>query len=229
MRIFCLGLDKNAKVCYTLDMIQRAPKQGPYSFGLRADQRHNLKGPCSWISLHGVFYFMASEEGMTDCIKWPGYIHPEGYGRRSFRGETMNAHRAAWIEKYGEVTKGTYIDHLCRNRACINLEHLRAITNRENVLCGTGVTAINSRKRKCINGHDFSPKNTYERPGGGRSCRMCHRVWNAAYEARKIKMIQENKTMTSIACACCKKLLLVSSNGWGPKVCQACSKKNGGK
>ena len=113
---------------------------------------------------------------MTNCIKWSGSINPLGYGTRYFRKKMMNAHRAAWIEKHGEVAKGIDIDHLCRNRACVNLKHLRAITHRENLMSGQTVAAMNSRKTKCINGHDFSPENTYRNPAGSRECRICRKA-----------------------------------------------------
>ncbi|NED52837.1 HNH endonuclease, partial [Micromonospora aurantiaca] len=65
-------------------------------------------------------------------------------------------------------------DHLCRNRACVNVTHLEIVTNRINILRGETLQAANAAKTHCIRGHEFTPENTYVK-NGGRDCRTCAR------------------------------------------------------
>jgi hypothetical protein len=72
----------------------------------------------------------------------------------------MKAHRVAYERAHGLLPKGLVIDHLCRNKACVNVEHLEAVTQRENQLRGVNTFAvINSQKTHCVHGHPFSGKN----------------------------------------------------------------------
>lgn len=113
----------------------------------------------------------------TPCIDWPKSCNRVGYGRRRFRGVTMGAHRAAWIEQHGDIPTGMTVDHMCFNTRCVNVEHLRLLTNEEN--------AGNQRdayKTHCANGHEYTPRNTYRYPGTyRRACRACNL---ARYHAR---------------------------------------------
>jgi hypothetical protein len=91
------------------------------------------------------------------------------------RGSTRRAHRVLYVWTHGEHTEDT-LDHLCRNRACVNPDHLRPASARENVLRGTGRTAANAVKTHCDNGHEFTAENTYLDPKTGwRQCRTCKR------------------------------------------------------
>lgn len=67
------------------------------------------------------------------------------------------------------------IDHLCRVRLCVNPSHLEAVTNLENLRRGAGYGLQNGMRSKCINGHRYTPKNTYTAPDGGIRCRACAR------------------------------------------------------
>lgn len=68
----------------------------------------------------------------SGCWEWAGYRSPEGYGRVGIRSKSQVAHRAYWEEVNGPVPKGMVLDHKCRNRACINPDHLRVVTVGQN-------------------------------------------------------------------------------------------------
>lgn len=119
---------------------------------------------------------------MTPCIPFTDSSDGQGYGRIYIgNGKYKRAHVVAWEAKYGPVPKGKQLDHLCRNRACQNTDHLEPVTPKENTLRGVGPSAMNARKVNCAKGHPLTGNNLRVDSRGRRSCRECQRELQRAY------------------------------------------------
>ena len=116
-------------------------------------------------------------EPNSGCTLWLGALN-RGYGviyiRRKTQVRALRAHRVAYELDKGPIQEGLVLDHLCRNRACINPTHMEPVTVGENVLRGVGLAAQNAKKMECLRGHVFDEANTYHRRNGWRGCRACH-------------------------------------------------------
>jgi HNH endonuclease len=96
-----------------------------------------------------------------------------GYGSFRLGSRKVKAHRYAYeLWGAGSVPPGLTIDHLCRNRACVNPAHLEAVSMRDNILRGTAPPALLAAATACPNGHPYTEANT-ERYRGKRRCRTC--------------------------------------------------------
>jgi hypothetical protein len=86
----------------------------------------------------------------TGCINFIGGIGKLGYGQLATGqpGERVYTHRYAYEQAKGPIPAGMVIDHLCRNRACCNPDHLEVVTRGENVKRGVA-------SRRLIDGDPF--------------------------------------------------------------------------
>ena len=79
-------------------------------------------------------------EDASGCWVWTGSLDRHGYGRFKAtvdgRKRDFSAHRAAWLSMRGPIPYPLMPDHLCRNRACCNPDHMELVTNSVNTLRG---------------------------------------------------------------------------------------------
>lgn len=157
------------------------------------------------IRLHSV-------ETDNGCIVWTGSLDRYGYGRfrLTMQGQKRQtgAHRIAWLAFEGDIPAGDYVvDHLCRNRACVNTAHMRIVTNAINTQCGAAPVAnretlglpVRRRNQKsrvrevsgremCIHGHPWVEENIYRRVDKAgyahADCIMCIRDRMERYRSR---------------------------------------------
>lgn len=118
------------------------------------------------------------------CIRWTGAHDADGYGRVQVGSKWKGAHRVAWEKLHGEIPTGLVIDHLCRVRNCINVDHMEVVTSKENTLRGLNPPAVNARKKICIHGHKLEGINLRIRSDSHRECVLCRRRTINAYGKR---------------------------------------------
>ena len=113
--------------------------------------------------------FWIYTEKTPTCWNWKGY-KLRGYSQFRVNGRNLQAHRFAYEVFKGKIPESLTIDHLCRNRMCVNPDHLEAVTVKVNELRGETIAAKNVKKTHCPKGHPYSGTNSR----GNRVCRICH-------------------------------------------------------
>ena len=125
--------------------------------------------------------FWAKVDKTADCWLWTASLS-DGYGKFN-NGKNWRAHRYMWlIILRREIPEGLVLNHLCRNRHCVNPQHLETTTQEGNVRYSSQLVT------HCPAGHEYSEANTYFATSGGRQpfrmCRACHRERERARKAR---------------------------------------------
>jgi hypothetical protein len=120
---------------------------------------------------------------MTDCIESKKGITTNGYSRIRINNKNVQAHRWAWELVNGQIPEDFVIDHICRNRKCVLPEHLRMITQQENIMAG--LHNIDNRSH-CNQGHPFVKENIMIRKSGKRECAECNRIRARANYTKKV-------------------------------------------
>ena len=117
------------------------------------------------------------------CWNWLGSVSDSGYGLFRYMGKTQKAHRVSYILFHGSIDPQLVIDHLCKNKACVNPKHLDLVLQVENVRRGLAGKINNPQSSKlvCPMGHEYSGINKSRH----RICHKCKVIRQLAYVQRK--------------------------------------------
>lgn len=128
------------------------------------------------MNTEGRFWSKVDKNGPDGCWIWTGAIQSAGYGHLAVKGKTVLSHRFAYELLAGPIPEDEESDHLCRNHACVNPGHIELVTHQENCQRGDHRRIVQHQRAKthCPYGHPYNLLNTYFRPDGRRSCRICN-------------------------------------------------------
>lgn len=138
--------------------------------------------------------FWDKVEKTNNCWMWNGAKTTNGYGLFWYDGKSTLTHRFIYELLMNHIPNNLTIDHLCRNRACVNPSHMEVVNIKENTRRGISkiISSTNSKKRHCKHGHEFTVENTYHYRNM-RQCRVCHNKRTLRQYHEKAKEWLKNK------------------------------------
>ena len=128
------------------------------------------------------FWIKVEIHDNTSCWEWVAGKTTCGYGSFCLLSKPVLAHRVSYQYFNYDLSDELVIDHKCRNRSCVNPDHLRQVTKGMNTLeNSTSASALNALKTHCVNGHSFTGENVRiikTKNRVIRRCTVCERVRN---------------------------------------------------
>ena len=124
------------------------------------------------------FWKKVKIDKLTNCWNWEAYKLPEGYGvfHKGRKFGLVLSHRFSYEMKKQIIPNGLDIDHLCRNKSCVNPDHLETVTRKENLkraFIGIRMSMRLRERTHCKQGHVLLGKNLYLTPDNRRQCKIC--------------------------------------------------------
>lgn len=151
-------------------------------------RRSGELAPLAKPTLEERFWAKVDRRGPDEYWPWLASLH-EGYGQIMINDRPVGAHRVAYELLVGPIPEGMDLDHLCHtrdtacrlngdcpHRRCCNPAHLEPVTRAENSHRGHSPVVAQALATHCVNGHEWTPANTWIRREGTRVCRACNRT-----------------------------------------------------
>lgn len=161
------------EMAHALGVTKLAIHKRLWKMGLKAHKNE----PTRWEDLAKNFEFSSG------CWIWKGSMNAYGYGRYRKMSKTkltsLMAHRAVYEQLVGPIPDHLELDHLCRERACVNPGHLEPVDHQENCIRG-----LRGPRDSCPKGHPFKGENLYAY-GTTKLCRICRKEAMARFFAKK--------------------------------------------
>lgn len=127
------------------------------------------------LSLKTRQRFLKNTDFAEGCWEWRGTDDGRGYGVINVEKIPYKAHRISFQLFYGHISPNLQVDHLCKNKRCVNPKHLELVTSQTNNLRSNSSSGVNARKTHCKNGHELGGENVYPSSikRGFRMCKTC--------------------------------------------------------
>lgn len=186
------GSDGRLKTCKEPDCLNRA--NGAYGWCSKHYKRWRLYGDVEVVLNNRGLpiserFLMKTLRVSSGCLEWQAAKQKDGYGIfGDGDGGCVLAHRWAWENEHGPIPEGKEIDHLCRNRACVEVSHLEPVTHAENVRRGK-----RPPKTHCPHGHPYIEENIYWAFRDGKWIKYCLICRKRAQRATKEKRRDRNR------------------------------------
>jgi len=133
-------------------------------------------------------FYSKTMELESGCIEWQAGINKDGYGSFGMNYKTRRAHKLAYEWEVGPVPEGLQLDHLCRRRSCVNVNHLEPVTCAENLRRGAADRRAEKAKTRCHCGSKWTLD-----PRGVMKCIACKNAYGRRYHDANKSWIAQKK------------------------------------